>query len=124
MSLGPPKNMTGLWPTLQHYYSSQNTETTQMFTNSVCVCVCVYSHSRKQYSKYSKQISMTYKSMNEYHPYNFKKKESTLYHTISIMHKNYIYTLFKVWLAVSLLVGAVSTKRRRGALGVRQYSIS
>ena len=43
----PPKNMTGLWPQ-QHYYSSKNTETTQMFTNSVCVCVCVcvYSHSR------------------------------------------------------------------------------
>ena len=43
----PPKNMTGLWPQ-QHYYSSQNTETTQMFTNSVYVYIYIYiySHSR------------------------------------------------------------------------------
>lgn len=59
---------------------------------------------------------MTYKSMNEYHPYNFKKKESTLYHTISIMHKNYIYTLFKVWLAVSLGRGS-EYKETKGSLG-------
>ena len=60
---------------------------------------------------------MTYKSINEYHLYNFKKKSPDFITPYLLCTETiYIYILFKVWLVVSLGRGS-EYKETEGSLG-------
>ena len=79
------------------------------------VYIYIYIHTVEIIQQYSKQISMTYKSINEYHLYNFKKKSPDFIIPYLLCTKT-IYILFKVWLVVSLGRGS-EYKETEGSLG-------